>query len=125
MRGVSRGDDTAHSAYNKARAKVKKLIRQERRKFEKGIARKVKTNPKKFWAYTRKKLKTKSGIAPLLENIIDKDSLKYDDKEKANILQKQFISVFTKEGEGDIPSIGLRSNKQISNIDITEELFSK
>ena len=77
-------------AYTKARDKVKRLIRQSKKRFEMGIAGNVKTNPKKFWKYVRKKLKTKSGVSPLLQNIKDKNSSKFDDKENANILQDQF-----------------------------------
>ena len=48
----------------------------------------------------RRKLKTRAGIAPLLE---DPDSLRYSDIDKANILQKQFCNVFVSEPAGEIP----------------------
>ena len=40
---------------------------------------------------------TKSGISIslLLEHVSDKESLKYEDKEKAEILQKHFLSFHT------------------------------
>ena len=50
------------------------------------------------------------GIAPLLENINDKKSIKFDDNEKANILQKQFSSIFTQEPEEEIPSVNKRTD---------------
>ena len=49
--------DTARLEYAKARNKVKTMIRQAKRKFEKGIADKSKSNPKLFWAHVRGKLK--------------------------------------------------------------------
>ena len=49
------------------------------------------------WSHTRRKLKTESGVASLLENENDKSSLRFDDKAKTNILQKQFPNVFTHE----------------------------
>ena len=93
-------DETARLAYTKARNKVKTGMRQAKKGFEKGIAKNSKTNPKEFWSYVRRKLKTKSGVAPLLENVKDKDSTRFDDKQKANILQEQLASVFTYETEG-------------------------
>ena len=94
--------------YRKASRKVKSLLRKEKRQFEKGIAADAKTNPKSFWAHSRRKLKTKVGISPLLSNADCRDSLKFDDLEKANILQTQFSGVFTKEPDGDIPRLPRR-----------------
>ena len=82
--------------YAKARNKVSKLMRKAKRNFEKDIATKCKTNPKTFWSHVRRKLKTRSGVAPLLEDTRDKSSMKYLDSDKAKILQQQFSSVFTK-----------------------------
>ena len=59
----------------------------------------------------------------MLENAENKDSLKFDDKAKANILQKQFASVFTQEKGGDIPELDKRTNMQISNLVITEDML--
>ena len=58
---------------------------------------------RKFFGHIRHRLKTKSGVAPLLENPQEKDSMKFSDFDKANILQNQFSSVYVKEPEGDIP----------------------
>ena len=60
-----------------------------------------------------KKLKVKTGVSPLLDDPNDKKSMKYLDFEKANILQKQFTNVFTEELPGEVPTIGLRSEKII------------
>ena len=60
--------------------------------------------PKIFWSHTRRKLKTKCGVAPLLENEEDKNSLKLDDETKANILQNQFSKVYTRETQGEVSS---------------------
>ncbi len=121
MRGNRRGDQSMRSLYTKSRDKAKRLIRRSKRLFEKGIASRVKSNPKEFWKYARMKLKTKSGISPLLENVKDPNSLKFDDKEKANILQKQFSSVFTKEQRGNLPKMDPRTEKKIEKLLITEE----
>ena len=67
------------------------------------------------------KSKTKTGIAPLLEDPNDKDSLKYGDKEKSEILQKQYLSVFKQESNEEIPIIPQKTNKIIENIIIEED----
>ena len=46
---------------------------------------------KQYKNLQRRKLKTKCGVAPVLSNINDTNSLKLDDEEKANILQKPII----------------------------------
>ena len=66
-------------------------MRQTKRLFEKNICQDVKDRPKSFWWYVRHKLKTKSGVAPLLEDINNRDSMKFEDRDKANILQKQLL----------------------------------
>ena len=123
IRRNKRGDASGREAYNKARAKVKRLIRQAKRKYEKNIAANAKANPKSFWSYVRRKLKTKSGVSPLLKDVKDPDSLKFDDVDKANILQDQFSSVFTVEDDSRIPSMPTRTNQKVNNLIITESMI--
>ena len=54
-------------------------MRKAVRTFEKGVANNCKNNPKAFWAHVRTKLKTKPGVAPLLENVKDKTSVVFSD----------------------------------------------
>ena len=95
-------------AYAKARNKVNTLVRKDKRRFEQKIAKEGKLKPKLFWSHARRKLKTKVGVAPLLANLDDKTSLVFDDKEKANLLQDQFSSVFTKKPLQNIPFFRLQ-----------------
>ena len=44
------------------------MMRQAKRRFERGIAKKSKSYPKVFWSHISHRLKTKPGVAPLLEN---------------------------------------------------------
>ena len=120
-------DDSAEArkSYTKASNKVKKLLRKAKKAFEKGIAVEAKANPKKFWLHARKKLSTKTGIAPLLENSSDPDSLRFDDEAKANILQKQFLSVFTTESTEEIPKLSQRTTSIIRNLIIIEDDVQK
>ena len=114
--------DATRLAYTKARNKVSQMMRKAKRRFEKDIACSSKVNPKSFWAHIRRRMKTKSGVAPLLEVNDDKTSLKFGDEEKAEILQKQFTDVFTKEPPGDVPSLGKLTNASILSFIITEEM---
>ena len=75
-----------------------------------------------FWSHTRSKLKTKTGVAPLLLDVKDKKSLKFDDIEKANILQSQFKSVFIKEPGGEIPKTTIKSRLLLNDLNITDEM---
>ena len=117
--------DVARLQYTKARNKVKRLIRKAKISFEQEIAQQSKTNPKAFWSHTRRKLKTKSVVAPLLSNPQDKDSIKFDDAEKANILLQQFSSVFINESNGNIPRIENRTNSTILDLHVTNLMVLK
>ena len=52
-----------------------------------------------FWSYIKSFRKDNSGISPLK----DKGRLFISAKDKANILNKQYMSVFTKETDTNIP----------------------
>ena len=111
--------------YARARNKVNTLLRKAKRKLEREIALKAKSNPKAFWTHTRRCLKTKCGIAPLLDDPKNKDSMKFDDTEKASILLKQFSSVFTKEGDEEVPTIATRTTETTPKLQATVEKVLK
>ena len=66
-------------------------------------------------------MKTKSGISPLLLDAKDKSSLRFTDEDKANILQDQFCSVFTKEPSGVLPEFPSRTMKNVA-LDLTVDM---
>ena len=68
-----------------------KLIRKAKRTFEGDVAEKALPNPKAFWCHVNSKLKSKVGVAPLLENEDDKESIKFPDKEKSEYLAKALL----------------------------------
>ena len=117
--------ENRRKAYNKARNKVKTLMRQAKHIFEYGIACDAKRSPKRFWSFVRGKLKTKSCVSPLRKYINDKDSLQFDDKSKANVLNNQFASVFTKEPNDSIPEFPNRTDTIIPNLFITPAIVQK
>ena len=107
MSARHRGDvEAARLTYAKGRNTVKTMMRQAKRKFEKGIANNSNTNPNAFWSQIWRRLKR--GVAPLLEDKNDKEATKFEDEKKANI-QKQCCSVFTREPEGEIPKLDIKA----------------
>ena len=99
--------------YVTARNLVNKKITQAKKRLEEQICSQAKRSPKRFWKHVRSSIKTKSGISPLLLNPKDKSSLRFTNEERADILQDQFCSVFTKEPSGTLPEFELRTNLNI------------
>ena len=50
---------------------------------------------------------------------------KFDDKEKVNILQKQFVSVFKEEPNDEVPVFNKKNLVNLSNINNTDETVQK
>ena len=111
--------------YNKARNKATAHNRRRRKLFEQDIAKDAKVNPKRFWQYCQSKTRARSGISPLLKDPKDKNSIVNQNVEKAEVLQKQFCSVFTNEGEEQLPEFQMRCNAKIGNFEVTEETVRK
>ena len=61
-------------------------------------------------------------MTPLLQVEKDETSTKFDDKKKANILQKQFVSVFSKEPSAEVPVLDKKTEVNLPNINITKEM---
>ena len=105
--------DEDHIAYCKARNRVTKMTKNERRKFEESTAMNIKVNPKLAWKYIKSKYNVKEGIPELIKEpnafILE---LTKSDKQKAGTLQSNFCSVFTKEPQGPFPDI---ENKHIEH----------
>ena len=87
-------------AYNSIRNQVTSATRQDRIAFERNISREIKNNNKLFWRYVNSQRMSNSSIPDLKR---DDGTLTSDDAEKAEILNKQFTSVFTEEDLTNIP----------------------
>ena len=111
--------------YIRSRNNVNKLMRQAHRAYEQKICDNSKQKPKVFWSHVRSKMKSSSTVSSLLDSPKDENSLKHEDHEKANILQRQFCSVFTKEPEGELPEFQTRTDAVIADILITKEMIQK
>ena len=80
------------------------------------ISPEAKQNPKKFWSFLKGKKQESSGVAPLRST----DGLIHSDSgTKANILNAQFKSVFTKEDLSSMPDKGPSPYDTMAPITIT------
>jgi hypothetical protein len=76
-----------------------------------------------FWGYVNSKLKTRQPVADLLK---DDGSLTTNDKEKAEVLNKFFETVFTNEDTSSIPQPKQQPLKcKISSLSITKKALIK
>ena len=98
------------------------MIHKSKGEFERNIGMQSKSNPKIFWSHVHSKLKTKTGVAPLLQDEKDETSTKFDDKEKTNTFKKQFVSVFTKEPNAEVPVLDVKGEVNCPNTSVTEEM---
>ncbi|KAI0221088.1 hypothetical protein LSAT2_027493 [Lamellibrachia satsuma] len=73
-------------------------------------------NLKKFWSFIKSKKNDNSGVAPLKKNgIVHSDS-----QTKADILNTQFSSVFTKGGKINVPNLGTCKYSVLPDITVCE-----
>ena len=109
--------------YRKMRNKVSHQTKEDRKTFEKKLAEEVKTNNKAFWKYAGSQRKMKKEIP----NLKKKDgTLTENDQEKADILNEQFTSIFTKEDIDNIPDFeDIPLANKLTSITITEEMVLK
>ena len=91
----------AYRKYVSMRNKCKKEIKKAKKRHERKIGEESKNNPKLFWKYVQEQNKTKQGISALKD---ENGNLKTTDKDKADILNNYFASVYTTDGT-DIPNL--------------------
>ena len=93
-------DGKDYLEYAKARNQAKGACRQATRDYEKSVARQAKQNPKALYAYVNSKMKTREGIADLVDGCGSRVS---SDSPKAEILNNFFCRAFTKENMENVP----------------------
>ena len=70
---------------------------------------------KKFWTYIKSRKTDRCGVAPL-----KKDGITYSDSvTKADLLNKQFVSVFSQEAPGDLPDLGPSDTPDVPGIKVS------
>ena len=109
--------------YKTFRNQVAHLTYRDRKEFESKLAAEVKENSKAFWKYAGSSRKLKRAIPKLLK----KDGTTAEsDKDKAEELNQQFASVFTKEDLVNIPEFeNLQIISTLTSITVTEEILLK
>ena len=98
---------------------TKKKTKMDKKAFEKVLSENCKNNPKEFFSYVREQRKTKDTIGPLRDR--DTNVTLGEDCDMANLLNKQFSSVFNQVSDNMmIPNAELVSNNGIPHlVDLT------
>jgi hypothetical protein len=108
--------------YREADKKVKNMMGTAKRNFEKRLANEKGSSNGPFYAYVKKRTKIRSTIGPLK----DKESRTItDDKEMAELLNKFFSSVFTREDVQNVPSAAEMEAPSLETMDITYRMVQE
>ena len=76
---------------------------------KKKLVNSIKRNPKSFYSYVRSRAKTKDKVGPLKD---ENGKLLLDDKDRAQLLNTFFSSVFTTENVTQIPEVKNRDEAE-------------
>jgi hypothetical protein len=108
--------------YREADKKVKNMMGTAKRNFEKRLANEKGSSNGPFYAYVKKSSKIRSTIGPLK----DKENRTItDDKEMAELLNKFFSSVFTREDVQNVPSAAEMEAPSLETMDITYRMVQE
>ena len=109
--------------YKTARNEVTAKTRGDRLAFERNISKEIKNNNKVFWRYVNANRTTKATIPDLLK----KDGSKATtDAEKAEVLNDQFSSVFTKEDTENLPQHDVQDiHSPLTDLNLSEANVKK
>jgi hypothetical protein len=101
--------------YKEQEKLVRRLIKNAKKNFERRLANE-KGNRRPFYSYVKKKSKNKSTIGPLKDK---NHKVITEDVEMAEELNNYFSSVFTREGEGEVPKAADRTSEKLTSAHIT------
>lgn len=118
------GNNNIEEEYRRVNNQVRRQSRKSVKAMEKKIAKFVKANCKLFWKYVASKTRTKSRISDLYKDEGRTEKTR-SDKEKAEILSKQFASVYIDEPDGESPPATPVEAPRMQDIEITEDKIKK
>ncbi|CAG2240211.1 unnamed protein product [Mytilus edulis] len=102
--------------YKRLKQETQWEVRQANKKYMEEVSTNYKDNSKKFWSYIKSKGQEWTGVAPLKNKL---GFLQSDNKSKAEILNDQFQSVFTKENLNNFPNKGKSPYSTMDDIKIS------
>ena len=118
----AQNSDELYQIFSTKRAKLTNLVIQSKQNFENKIIADAKTNPKSIWSYVKSKTKSKAGIQCLKT---EDGTMVSDDKDKADLFNEFFASVFTEESFEDFPKISDNTGDTLQDINITLDKVTK
>ena len=108
--------------YKEQEKKTRNLIRRAKRKFEKNLSEGNNGNNRPFFAYIKQRTKSKPSIGPLKKDGVTVSG----DEQMAELLNKTFSDVFTREDKTTIPRpAGMVMEDVVSNVRISEGAVRK
>ena len=94
-----RQDYSDYLAYQEVQREMRKEIKKTKRKLEKGLAKKARKDPKRFYSYLKSKTCNRVSGGPLM----GEEGLVTGSSEMAGILNAQYTSVFISEDMTNLP----------------------
>lgn len=120
------GSDEDYLAYKRCLNESTNIVRDSKWNFESKLAENVKKDAKSFYAYARDKVRCKVTVGPIED---DDGVLHTDAKDQAEILNKNFVSVFTEEDDSSRPTPKMKftgkDDEKLINLVITEDMIIK
>ena len=104
--------------YNYMRNRVNAEVTKAKKAKELDIAKKVKSNPKALFQYVASKTKPREAIPNLQTH---EGKLTSTNKEKAQVLNEFFGSVFTKEDDNELPECNFDIQVPLTQVNITTD----
>ena len=107
-----------YSTYVKYRNQVKLETKEAKKTREQKVALEAKKNPKALFQYINSKTKGRVSIPDLIK---PDGTLSTSDTEKCTLFNDLFASVFTQEGEGELPVFERTVHESLDTINISED----